>query len=152
MKNFYLILLDVIVLTVGGIFLFNKNTQAPGVNNETPPPSNEPPSTLPPAEKVVIYTDSGDPPVSLNINAGETVVFKNESSKEMWPASATHPTHTGYPGSDIEKCGTSEEPNIFDACRGIAPGGSWSFKFDIVGSWKYHDHLDVKKFGAIVVE
>ena len=152
MKNFYAVILVLVVVVVGGIFLFNKNSQAPSANNETPLPTNEPPQTPPPAEKIITYTDSGYSLAILTIKAGETVTFKNDSSKEMWPASAMHPTHTGYPGSDITKCGTAEEPNIFDACRGIASGGSWSFKFDVTGDWKYHDHLDANKFGTIVVE
>ena len=31
-------------------------------------------------------------------------------------------------------------------------GDSWSFKFDIAGAWKYHDHLSPKHFGEIIVE
>lgn len=168
MKNFYIILV-VVVLIVGGIFLFNKSSQAPSVNNQTPPPSNESQNktgnddsqeisfTIPfdnpvSAEWIVTYTDAGYMPLSIKIKVGETVTFKNESVKEMWPATAMHPTHTVYPGSDIKKCGTPEEMGMFDACRGIAPGSTWSFKFEAAGTWKYHDHLDAKKFGTIVVE
>ncbi len=100
----------------------------------------------------VIYTDSGFSPKEITVAKGATVVFKNESSSDFWPASAMHPTHTVYPGSDIKKCGTSEEVNIFDACKGIAPGGSYSFIFNQVGKWDYHDHLRASNFGSIVVE
>ena len=40
----------------------------------------------------------------------------------------------------------------FDACKGVKPGESWPFKFDIAGNWKYHDHLNPKNFGAIIVQ
>lgn len=100
----------------------------------------------------VIYTDSGFSPKELNVTKGTTVIFKNESSSNFWPASAMHPTHIVYPGSDIKKCGTSEENNIFDACKGILPGGSYSFIFDEIGKWGYHDHLRASNFGSIVVE
>ena len=35
-----------------------------------------------------------------------TVIWKNESSNPMWTASAMHPTHKVYPGTDISACGT----------------------------------------------
>jgi len=161
---------------VGGFILFGKNKVVDNNSNfpRTPQSSSqvtegeEPPmpgpeeGSLPlkpqpsPGGKLsafqVIYTDSGFSPSPLTIKVGDTVAFTNQSSKDMWPASAMHPTHKGYPGSDIQKCGTSEESEIFDACRGIPPGGSWSFKFVNAGSWNYHDHLNSSKFGKIVVE
>ena len=63
-----------------------------------------------------------------------------------------HPTHKVYPGSDIEKCGTAEESNIFDACRGLKEGESYEFTFNEKGSWRYHDHLNIKNTGSIIVE
>jgi len=101
---------------------------------------------------IVTYTDNGFSPLNLTIASGTTVVFKNQSSSPMWPASAFHPTHRAYPGSGIEKCGTPEQPKIFDACGEIPAGQSWSFKFDIPGTWKYHDHLNPEKTGIITVE
>ncbi len=96
-------------------------------------------------ENVVTYTDAGFSPKEVKIKAGETVVFKNESSKSMWPASAMHPTHAVYPTTG--GCLGS----TFDACKGLLPGESWSFKFDIAGNWKYHDHLTPTFFGAVEV-
>ena len=75
----------------------------------------------------------------------------NASGVETWPAAALHPTHTVYPGSDIKKCGTSEAVGIFDACRGLKSGESWSFQFNEVGTWKYHNHLTPTQFGRITV-
>ncbi len=104
------------------------------------------------AKQIITYTDEGFSPSPLMIKTGEMVEFKNMSSREVWVASAMHPTHTGYPGSDIKKCGTPEAEMIFDACAGIAPGGSWSFAFSETGEWPYHDHLNAKYFGKIIVE
>lgn len=104
------------------------------------------------AATIITYTDSGFSPASITIKKGETVTFKNKSSRSFWPASAMHPTHTVYPGSDIKKCGTSDEPNIFDACHGIEQGAEWSFRFNNVGTWNYHDHLNASKYGSIVVQ
>src|SRR3989344_4210357 len=76
---------------------------------------------------------------------------KNKDPAEHWPASAMHPTHTVYSGSGIEKCGTSEEGNIFDACRGLKQDESWSFTFNEKGEWNYHDHLTTGLYGKAIV-
>ncbi|MEK6900589.1 MAG: cupredoxin domain-containing protein [Nanoarchaeota archaeon] len=95
-------------------------------------------------------TADGFQPKTLEVKAGTTVTFVNEDTAKHWPASAMHPTHTIYPGSGIEKCGTEEA--IFDACKGLGQGESFSFTFNEIGSWKYHDHLSVSSTGTIVVE
>lgn len=103
----------------------------------------------PPVEKkeyVINYTDEGFSPATLQIKKNETVTFKNKSSSSMWPASAMHPTHQVYPTTG--GCLGS----TFDACKGVQPGDSWSFKFEVVGSWKYHDHLTPQDRGTINVE
>ncbi|MBI4894231.1 MAG: hypothetical protein HY833_00650 [Candidatus Aenigmarchaeota archaeon] len=104
------------------------------------------------AAHVVEMSSSGFSPDSLTVKAGETVTFLAVDGSNRWPASAFHPTHTVYPGSNIEKCGTSEKDAIFDSCGGIADGKSWSFTFGEKGSWNYHDHDDSKVFGKIIVE
>lgn len=96
--------------------------------------------------KVITYTDTGYAPVTLQIKKGETVTFKNQSSQSMWTASAFHPTHTIYPTTG--GCLGS----TFDACKGVQPNENWSFRFDISGTWKYHNHLNPGDVGTIVVE
>ena len=103
-------------------------------------------------ENTIEIISSGFSPNEITISVGETVTWINRDTEEHWPASAMHPTHTRYPGSDIQKCGTSEEDIIFDACRGIPPGESWSFTFNEAGSWGYHDHIVNGLFGKIIVE
>ncbi len=103
-------------------------------------------------EKIVEITSGGFSPTPLTISAGDTVTFVNKDAEPHWPASAMHPTHTVYPGSNIEKCGTPEESRIFDACRGLASGESWSFTFNEKGTWNYHDHLNAKLFGKVIVQ
>lgn len=102
------------------------------------------------AGNTVAITAEGFSPKTLTVKAGTMVTFVNEDVNEHWPASAMHPTHMVYPGSGIQKCGTGEA--IFDACKGLAQGESFSFTFDEIGSWKYHDHLNVPLTGTIVVE
>jgi len=79
----------------------------------------------------------GFSPTSLTIKKGDVVTFKNVGSNSHWPASAPHPIHTDY----IE----------FDSKSEVAPGQSWSFTFDKVGSWRYHDHLNSGETGVITV-
>lgn len=104
-----------------------------------------------PNSYTVEITSSGFSPNSLTINAGDTVVFVNQDSRSGWPASVIHPTHTVYPNSNINKCGTNEEIDIFDSCRGLEEGESYSFTFNEVGTWGYHNHLISSKKGTIIV-
>jgi plastocyanin len=93
-----------------------------------------------PTAKTYTVEMSGDKfsPGSVTINAGDTVTFKNVGSNPHWPASAPHPTHTTYPE--------------FDPKHEIAAGQSWSFTFDKVGTWRYHDHLNSGVVGVIIVK
>ena len=102
--------------------------------------------------RIIELTSEGYTPKSINIKQGQKVTWVNKISGETRPASAMHPTHKVYPGSDIEKCGTAEESNIFDVCRGLKEGESYEFTFNEKGSWRYHDHLNIKNTGSIIVE
>ena len=118
-------------------------------NNTTPPPATTPPVTNPPTptpttpnptpatDVTVNYTSSGFNPATVTIKKGTKVTFVNNSSSSMQPASAPHPSHTDYPA--------------FDPKTAIKAGQSWTFTFDKVGSWKYHDHLNPTRFGTVVV-
>jgi plastocyanin len=97
----------------------------------------------------VEIASSGFSPNSIEINRGDSVAFINKNSEESWPASAVHPTHKAYPNSGIEKCGTGE--SIFDACRGLKTNEKFTFTFNEVGTWNYHDHLNSDSAGRIIV-
>jgi len=87
---------------------------------------------------VVVYvTDKGFEPESVEIGAGDTVVFENVDREEHWPASDDHPTHTRYPE--------------FDPKKPLESDTKWSFTFDKPGEWKYHDHQNPYLKGEIVV-
>lgn len=153
MKKALLILIPIVAIVLTVFLMRGDNSPNVAVY---PSPTSSTPLTTTSSDaksgqiKTITYTDSGFSPSTLNISAGTTVKFVNNSSLSVWPASAMHPTHKEYPGSDIVKCVTGEI--IFDACRGIAPGESWSFTFDIKGAWKYHDHLKASNFGTITVK
>jgi len=104
-------------------------------------------------ETVFIHiTDEGFTPQEVTINQGDTVEFENFGKDDHWPASNIHPAHRAYPNSGIQKCGSEEEPGIFDSCRGIAPGESYSFVFEHEGIWRFHDHVYPQFKGKITVK
>ncbi|HAG27674.1 TPA: hypothetical protein DCG61_02750 [Patescibacteria group bacterium] len=84
------------------------------------------------------FSGSAFSPSNLTIKNGDIVVFKNNSNKDFWPASAPHPQHTDYPE--------------FDSKQGLAPGETFQFKFTKTGSWGFHDHITLSAFGRIIVE
>lgn len=98
--------------------------------------------------KIVTYTDAGFSPKKLEISEGDTVIFVNNSKRDMWVASNIHPTHTIYPEQSSSDCLGS----TFDACGGTPTNESWSFTFNKVGSWQYHDHMRASRTGVIEVK
>ncbi|MBI2674143.1 MAG: hypothetical protein HYX22_00160 [Candidatus Yanofskybacteria bacterium] len=166
-----LILLTIVAIVLVGVvvFLYSGDTvQAPGssptptttdnvpVPTPTPTPVNEesssPLPTVSESKVTVTYSDFGYGPAIVTVEKGDTVIFDNKGSKMMWTASAVHPTHKTYPGSDIAFCGTPQSISAFDACKGYGSGESWEFKFDHQGTWKYHNHMQANHTGTIVVE
>jgi plastocyanin len=99
----------------------------------------------------VTYTSSGGfSPKSLTVKKGSTVTFVKKDGGAMWLASDPHPAHSGYDGtSRTTHCApgyTGAKP--FDEC---SAGSSFSFTFDKVGTWGYHDHLLDENQGSITV-
>jgi len=150
MNKNYLILAVVLILIAGGAWWWQGKSGVPYLNG-SPSVSGESVANAPGDEaavpkNTVIFNGDAFVPNILKIKVGETVTFRNESALQTWPASAMHPTHKAYPTTG--GCISS----TFDACRELARDESWSFKFDVAGSWKYHDHLNPKIFGTIVAE
>lgn len=103
--------------------------------------------------KTIFMEEDGFSPKAIVISKGETVIFtNNDPDRKHWPASNNHPSHNLYPESGIEKCQTEEKNLIFDSCRGLEFGESWSFTFNEVGSWTFHDHFNPTFEGIITVE
>ena len=98
--------------------------------------------------KTVTYTDAGFSPETIEIESGETVRWVNNSTRNLWVASAVHPTHTLYPQKADGDCLGSS----FDACTGIAPNESFEFTFNESGSWNYHNHLSIGRRGTVEVK
>lgn len=79
------------------------------------------------ARNVIELRDYGFFPEEITIEKGETVTFISRREIPFWPASDDHPEHAIYPE--------------FDAKKAVNPGEAWSFTFDKIGSWGFHDHL-----------
>ena len=118
------------------------NTQAQ-TNNSTSTKDYTPPGaggeTTAPNIQVteVDYDGTSFSPSTVTIKKGDYVIFKNKGTTGFWPASNPHPVHTDYPG--------------FDALQSIDPGGTYKFQFNNVGTWGYHDHLNPRHGGTVVV-
>lgn len=167
MKKTFIIIIVLVVIIAGGYFLLkNKTAQAPSEETQVlgmPVPGantsemivteeGNTDGTSDTNQNVIIYSDTGYSPSLLTIKADETVIFKNQSTQNVWTASAMHPTHILYGGTPLSEHCPDSTNTSFDACKGIPPGDSWSFTFTKNGTWQYHDHLHPTLFGKIVVE
>lgn len=90
------------------------------------------------AAAVIIMKDLKYSETEIAIKQGETIEFINsgESGEEYWPASNIHPSHGIYPE--------------FDSQQPVKAGESWSFKFDRIGSWRFHDHIHFKEIKGVI--
>ncbi len=101
-----------------------------------------------PMSATVTYSGSSFTPSEVTIKKGGTVTFNGPSSMDV--ASGMHPTHTNYDG-------TSRATHCAPGYTGAAPfdectqGSSYSFTFDKVGTWGYHDHNNESAFGKVIV-
>lgn len=88
-------------------------------------------------EEIMVMNKDGYQPKEIKIKLCTKVTFKNASTEPLWPASDIHPTHGIYPE--------------FDPREPVEAAAEWSFVFDKVGRWKYHDHLNPTIRGVIEV-
>jgi plastocyanin len=99
----------------------------------------------------VTYTDQGFSPKEVTLNKGDSITFVNKSANPMWVASGVHPVHTEYDGTTREvHCAAGYTgPAPFDEC---ATGTSFTFTFDKIGTWDYHNHADAEMTGTVIVK
>lgn len=123
----------------------------PSTNEKSGNKPNSEPEISGPKTSTITMTSNGFSPSTITISVGDSILFLNDDSSKHWPATDKHPSHKNYPGSNIGKCGSSEENTIFDSCRGLSQGETYEFQFNEVGTWKYHDHLKPGLTGTIEV-
>jgi plastocyanin len=85
----------------------------------------------------VVYTNEGYFPKQITVKKGESVKFINMSDRMVWTASDEHPAHTIYPE--------------FDQKTVAGRGNEYSFKFEKIGTWCYHNHANASHVGKIIV-
>lgn len=106
------------------------------------------PGTGAPATASVTYDGTSFTPATVTVRRGGTVTWRSEGTDRMWVASDVHPTHTTYSGTSRQEHCPDSSGNAFDQC---ATGSSYSFTFDKVGTWSYHDHVNASAGGTVVV-
>lgn len=145
----------IIIVVVGGGWYWYSQNGAGAVPSQTSSNPNDVPNVgtgVPTTNTVtVLYGPNGFAPSTITINQGDTVTFTNNGGDEMWVASAPHPTHQGYDGTTKDQhCAAGYSgPAPFDQC---AAGTTFSFKFDKVGTWAYHNHGNSRDFGTVIVQ
>lgn len=96
----------------------------------------------------VAYSESGFTPGEVRVKVGGTVTWVDQETGDMWVASDVHPTHSEYAGTSLrEHCDDATDVS-FDQCE---RGGTYSFTFDKVGTWEYHNHADSSHTGRVIV-
>ncbi len=139
MKALWAVIAILAVLIIGWLLLGNKNTATtPTTNTSTNNNTSTTNSSTTEAPSLVVYSDDGFSPSTITVKKGTTVTFRNDSSSQMWIASDPHPTHTDLPG--------------FDGLRGYNQGESYTYTFEKVGTWGYHNHLNSSDKGTVVVQ
>lgn len=128
MKNALFLVL--IILIGGTLWWFQNGTE------RTPAPTNTNALSTGVVHEVTL-TDEGYQPESLSVSRGDAVMFVNTTGRPFWPASNLHPSHRDYPE--------------FDPREPIPADETWTFTFEEVGEWKYHDHLAPYYTGVIIV-
>lgn len=141
-KNFLVGGIVVLVLLAGGVWYAFMNKPVTMVEQPAVPVNTAPESVSPaPAAAGIMevdYTNDGFSPATVTIKKGGMVKFVNKTSGPMSVASNPHPTHTDYPG--------------FDQWKSDAKGtAEYSFTFDKVGTWGYHNHFNSSDTGTVIV-
>lgn len=116
------------------------------VKKDSTQPNNQPSTTgVVPEESdgeqrtiTVAITRDGFVPATVTIPKGTKVIWTNNDDKPHLVASDPHPVHDGLEGLNTK--------------TDIAPNASYSFTFDQVGEYTYHDHLNPNMNGVVIVE
>ncbi|HEY4522364.1 MAG TPA: plastocyanin/azurin family copper-binding protein [Candidatus Paceibacterota bacterium] len=153
MQNIWIWVVILVIVLGGGYWWWSM--QEPAVDNgaatEVPIVVTPAPETPTGPAATISYTDDGYAPASVTVKVGETVRFVNNSSRDMWPASARHPDHTAYDGTALSAHCAAGAVSSFDACSARKAGQTYEFTFTKAGEWAFHDHLNTSKFGKVTV-
>ena len=155
MKTVIAIIVAIVVIAAG-YFLFVHKAAAPTTAQPAAPVEATPTASSTGAAPVnaaatVTYTNQGFSPSTVTIKKGQTVEFVNNSAGSMCIASNPHPIHNGYSGTTQTQHCPNTAGIAFDECTLVSSGGTYTFTFQKVGSWGYHNHADHSMTGTVVV-
>lgn len=100
-----------------------------------------------PTTVTVTYDGTTFTPATVTIKKGDSVTFTSTAG-DMWVATGPHPAHTGYSNTSLAQHCPDVSGTAFDQCKA---GTSYTFTFEKAGTWPYHNHLNSKVFGKVVV-
>lgn len=157
MKKIIIVVVGLLVIGGGLLFVLggNKSKQPASspaaassgtqqANDSTTPPTQNGVNTTPaessPADSsaaVIVYSDEGFEPKIVKVKSGDKITVQNKSSLDMQFSSDPHPSH-------------SENRELNQ--NSLPAGGSQTFTVTTRGKWGFHDHLNSRYTGTIVVE
>jgi len=105
-------------------------------------PAETPGTATTPIERVgqritVSYENNSFNPEEVRVKVGDTVIFDNKGTGNIRVSSDPHPTHTSFPALESEA---------------LEPGNTYQLTLTEPGTVNYHDHLNAKAKGKIIVE
>lgn len=151
MKDTYLVVIALFaVLAFEGLVLFasqaiTSQALVTGYNEKQSSASFDATSPL---SHEVRFTTRGFVPASLTVKQGTTVTFINDTKESMWVGSDEHPSHTGYAGTSKKEHCPDTPGTAFDQC---SVGDSYTFTFNKIGTWSYHNHMNAGFKGSVTV-
>lgn len=130
-KGFLIVSLVLFLLVLFGSFLLVKITTQP-----LSLPKVESKADPAPKQVEILYNGLTFNPKSVTIKLGDSLMVKNQSTKNMEIAVGIHPSHQELKGFE-EKV--------------VKKGEDYTFTIEEKGQFEYHDHLRPKVFGLITV-
>ncbi len=144
-KNYAIIVAVLVLIIIGSFFYVGSRAQNAAQNQAgdnstgTVFSTNVATSTTTTkSQMTVTYNGKSFSPSTITIRKGDTVTFVNQSTGKMNVASDPHPTHTDYPE--------------FDQTKSSQIGSkTYTFTFQKVGTWGYHNHDNPSAKGKVIV-
>lgn len=128
------VLVAVLVLAgIGAVFLLRNPNNDTQTSNPVASPNVE--SSV--EGETVEITPDGFSPETITVSKGTTVTFVNKDADPHRVASDDHPIHDDLPG--------------FDSDMPLRTNETYSFTFEKIGTFTYHDHLNHLDYKGTVV-
>jgi plastocyanin len=154
MKTSSIVAVVVAVMVIAGAvwWLMSQPAATPQANTQAPAAVADNTTPSAPMSATVTYGPNGFSPSTVTVAKGGTVTWVTApGADEMWVASNPHPIHNAYDGTTLSQhCAAGYSgPAPLDQC---SAGTSFSFTFNQVGTWGYHNHGNHSDTGTVVVQ